>query len=250
MLATIIWISLFGLLGSVGAVLLAAVFLVIPEKLQRVLVPCLVSYATGTLLTAALLGLIPHAVGHASSLLSVSSTVLIGIVLFFLLEKMIIWRHCHDRECVPHGTAGPLILIGDIFHNAVDGVVIASSFLSSVPVGIVVSLSVIAHEIPQELGDIAILLDSGYSKRKALLFDILSSLSTLLTAILAYYALEVVHAAIPYVMAISAAGFLYIALVDLYPELHRQIGLQYAVRQFLLMLFGIGTIIILLQFHS
>ena len=152
-------------------------------------------------------------------------------------------------ECEVHGTAGPMILIGDAFHNLTDGVVIAASFLSSIPVGIVVGLSVIAHEIPQEVGDFAILLHSGYSKRRALSLNILSGLSTVPAAILAYYALELVHAAIPYVMAISAASFIYIALADLTPELHRKGGFCYVIRQFLIMLAGVCTIILLLQFH-
>jgi len=142
-----------------------------------------------------------------------------------------------------------MILIGDAFHNATDGLVIAASFLSSLPIGIVTGISIVAHEIPQEVGDFAILLHGGYSKRKALLLNALSSLSTVPAAVLAYYALETVRPAIPYVMAFSAASFLYIALTDLYPELHGRVGLGSAVRQFLLMLAGIGTMILVLQFH-
>ena len=142
-----------------------------------------------------------------------------------------------------------MLLVGDAFHNFTDGVIITAGFLTSVPVGIVTSLSVIAHEIPQEAGDFGILLHSGYPKRKALLLNILSSLSTILGSIVAYYALGVVHTAIPYTMAFSAASFLYISLADLTPELHHEIGLGSAIRQLLLMLFGVATIIILLQFH-
>ena len=148
-----------------------------------------------------------------------------------------------------HGAAGPMILIGDAVHNATDGIVIAASFLSSIPIGIAAGISIIAHEIPQEVGDFAILLYGGYSKGKALSLNILSSLSTIPAAILAYYALETVHVAVPYVMALSAASFLYVALTDLYPELHRKVGLLYAIRQFLMMLVGVGTIIVFLQFH-
>lgn len=244
----ILWITLFSLLGSVGAIIIAAAFLLLREKIQRVLVPCLISYATGTLLTAALLGLIPHALKNISPH-SILSTVLVGIVIFFLLEKLVVWRHCHDVECPVHGASGPMVLIGDAFHNATDGLVIAASFLSSIPIGITAGISVIAHEIPQEVGDFAILLHGGYSKRKALSLNILSSLSTVPAAILAYYALDIMRAAIPHVMAISAASFLYIALTDLYPELHRKVGFRYAIRQFLMMLAGIGTIILFLQFH-
>ena len=244
----ILWITLFSLLGSVGAIITAAAFLSIKRKTQKVLIPSLISYASGTLLAAALLGLTLHALKHTSPL-PILSTLLVGIVVFFFLEKLVIWRHCHDMECEVHGVAGPMILIGDAFHNATDGVVIAASFLSSIPIGVAASLSVIAHEIPQEVGDFAILLHGGYSKRKALLLNILSSLSTIPAAIFAYYALEIIRAAIPYVMAISAASFLYIALTDLYPELHRKVEFWSAIRQFLMMLAGIGTIILFLQFH-
>jgi len=142
-----------------------------------------------------------------------------------------------------------MILIGDAFHNATDGLVIAASFLSSIPIGLAAGISIIAHEIPQEVGDFAILLHGGYPKRKALLLNLLSSLSTLPAAILAYYTLEIVNSAIPYVMAFSAASFLYIALTDLYPQLHQKIGFGSAIRQFLLILAGIGTMILFLQFH-
>jgi zinc and cadmium transporter len=142
-----------------------------------------------------------------------------------------------------------MILIGDAFHNATDGLVIAASFLSSIPIGMAAGISIIAHEIPQEVGDFAILLHGGYSKRKALLSNALSGLSTVPAAISAYYALDIMRAAIPYVMAFSAASFLYIALTDLYPELHQRVGLGSAGRQFLLMLAGIATMILLLQIH-
>jgi zinc and cadmium transporter len=244
----ILWIALFSVLGSVGAIIAAALFLFLEEKAQQVLIPCLISYATGTLLAAALLGLIPHALEHTAPF-PILSTVLAGIVLFFVLEKLVVWRHCHKAECPVHGAAGPIILIGDAFHNAVDGVIVAASFLSSIPIGITASISVIMHEIPQEVGDLGVLLHGGYAKKKALLLNILSSLSTIPAAIVAYYALEAIHAAIPYVMAISAASFLYIALTDLCPELHREIGPSFAIRQFLLILAGIGTIVLYLQFH-
>ncbi len=148
-----------------------------------------------------------------------------------------------------HGAVGSMILIGDVFHNATDGFVIAASFLSSIPLGIAAGISIITHEIPQEVGDFAILLHSGYPKRKALFLNALSSSSTIPAAILAYYALEIMRTAIPYVMAFSAASFLYIALTDIYPELHRKIGFDSAKQQILLILAGIGTMILVLQFH-
>ena len=236
---------MFSLLGSVGAIITAAVFLLLQEKIREILIPSLVSYATGTLLTAALLGLIPHALNNVSSQ-QILLTVLVGIIFFFLLEKLVVWRHCHDEKCEVHGSAGAMILIGDVFHNATDGVVIAASFLTSLSIGLAVAISVIAHEIPQELGDFAILLQGGYPKKKALVLNTLSSLGTIPAAILAYYALDIMHAVIPYVMAISAASFLYIALTDLYPQLHQRIEFRSAMQQFLLMLAGIGTVFLLI----
>lgn len=244
----ILWIIVFSVLGSVGAIVTAAIFLLLQKRIQEVLVPCLISYAAGTLLTVALLGLIPHALEHASPR-PILSTVLIGIIIFFLLQKLIIWRHCHDPECEVHGAAGPMILVGDAFHNATDGVVIAASFLSSFSIGIAAGISIVVHEIAQEVGDLGILLYGGYPKKKALRLNILSSLSTIPVAILAYSALEAVEAAVPYVMAISAASFLYISLTGLYPELHRQVGSVHAIRQFLLILAGIGTSALFILLH-
>ena len=242
------WIIVFSILGSVGAIIGAALVLTFPARMRKTLLPGLLSYATGTLLGAAFLGMIPKGVQQAT-VLSVSSTVLAGIVLFFLLEKMIIWRHCHDVECEAHGTAGPLILIGDAFHNFVDGFVIAAAFLTSIPLGIAASLAVIAHEIPQEVGDFAILLESGYSRMRSLILNMLSSLTTLPGAVIAYYFLGETREAVPYILALSAASFIYIAVADLVPSLHRQVGLKAVLTQFVLILAGIGTIAIFQLAH-
>jgi zinc and cadmium transporter len=244
----ILWIILLSLLGSIGALATAAAFLLLRDEAQKALIPSLVSFASGTLLAAALLGLIPSALENTAHL-SILSTVLVGIVVFFLLEKLVVWRHCHYAKCEVHGIAGPMILMGDLFHNATDGFVIAASFLSSIPIGLVASISIIAHEIPQEVGDFAILLDGGYSKRKALLLNTLSSLSTLPAAILAYLALDTLKFAIPYVIAFSAASFLYIALTDLYPQLHQKTGFKPTIEQIVMILSGIGIMILFLQLH-
>jgi zinc and cadmium transporter len=241
-------IIFFSIIGSIGAIITAAAFLIFEKKLQEILVPSLISYATGTLLAAALLGLLPHALEYASSFM-VLSAVLVGILLFFILEKIAIWRHCHKEECSIHSSTGSMILIGDAFHNLTDGIVIAASFIVSIPVGIVAAFSVIAHEIPQEVGDFGILIHSGYSKKNALILNTLSSLTTLPAAIITYYTLDIVNAALPFVMAISAASFLYIALADLFPELHKNIGFKYAISQFFLILTGIATIYLILIYH-
>lgn len=242
----LLWIIGFSLLGSVGAVAGAALFLLFPEGIRKVLIPCLVSYATGTLLGAAFLGMIPASLKLAQ-VFAVTSTVLAGMVLFFVLEKLVLWRHCHDSECEVHGGASPLILIGDAFHNFVDGVVIAAAFLTSIPLGIAASLAVIAHEIPQEVGDFAILLDNGYGRTKALVLNSLSAAATLPGAVVAYFWLGETRGAVPYILAISAASFIYIAAADLIPWLHRQVTAAASLRQLLLLLAGIATIAI---FHD
>ena len=242
------WIIAFSILGSVGAIAGAALLLLFPEGTRRTLLPCLLSYATGTLLGAAFLGMIPNALQEATPV-AISGTVLVGIVLFFVLEKVVIWRHCHDTECEVHSSAGPLILIGDAFHNFVDGFVIAAAFLTSVPLGIAASLAVIAHEIPQEVGDFAILLENGYSRTRALILNSLSSLTTLPGAVIAYFFLGTTREAVPFILALSAASFIYIAVADLVPSLHRQTGIKAALMQFVLMLAGIGTIAIFQLMH-
>jgi len=237
----LLWIIGFSILGSLGAIAGAALFLFFPDGIRKVLLPCLISYATGTLLGAAFLGMIPSGLKQAPAN-QVMATVLAGMVLFFVLEKLVIWRHCHQADCEIHGRAAPLILIGDAFHNFVDGVVIVAAFLNSVPLGIATALAVIAHEVPQEVGDFAILLDNGYNRTKALLLNGLSSSATLPGALMAYFWLGETREAVPYILAISAASFIYIAAADLIPALNRQVTLAASVRQFVLLLAGIGTI--------
>jgi len=232
----------FALLGSIGALAGAALLLRFPDAVRTRLLPCLVAYATGTLLGAAFLGMIPKALERVAPL-AVSGTVLAGIVLFFLLEKLVLWRHCHDRDCAVHGRqGGKLILIGDAFHNFVDGVVIAAAFLISVPVGIATALAVIAHEIPQELGDFAILLASGMAKSRAFATNLLSSLATIPGVLLGWFWLDEMRGAIPYILALSAASFIYIAVADLVPGLHQRTGARATLLQLALMLAGIATI--------
>jgi zinc and cadmium transporter len=235
------WIVAFGTLGGVGATVGSALVMALPERMLRSALPWLLSYATGTLLGAAFLGMIPKAFAQGSAL-EVSATLLAGIVAFFGLEKLVLSRQCHERECEVHGSAGPLILVGDAFHNFVDGVVIAAAFLTSIPLGIAAALAVIAHEVPQEVGDFAILLDSGYNRWKALLLNTLSAATTLPGAVLAYFWLAETTEAVPYVLAVSAASFIYIAAADLIPTLHRRATPADSLHQILLLLAGIATI--------
>jgi len=234
------WVVAFSLLGSLGVVLGAGLLLLSAVEKRRRLLPSLVSYAVGTLLGAAFLGMLPRALegGHRQAALT---TALLGIVLFFILEKWVLWQHCHEAECDVHSAAGPLILAGDAGHNFVDGFAIAAAFLASIPLGISTSLAVIAHEIPQELGDFAILLESGYSRSRALSLNLLSSVGTLPGALIAYFALSSLGKVIPYVLAISAASFIYIAAADLIPGLHKH-DPRSGIHQLILMLSGIATV--------
>jgi zinc and cadmium transporter len=237
-------ILFFCMLGSLGSVGLAAVILLVPSRFTDRIVPVLVAYATGTLLGAAFLGMIPEALDHLSAA-GLMPVILAGILAFFLLEKILLWRHCHDGECPLHGSSGLLILFGDAFHNFVDGVIIAAAFLISPSLGIASAFAVIAHEIPQELGDFMILLQSGYTRSRALLLNALSGSTTLLGGLIAFFFLQKVNNALPYVMAISAASFIYIALADLIPGHRRNVSPASTILQLTLMLIGIGTIVML-----
>jgi len=242
------WLVACSLVGSVGAVTFAGGLLVLSAATRARLVPALVSYAAGTLLGATFLGLIPQALEAAPSG-RVFPAILAGVVLFFTLERLLIWRHCHDEECERHRAAGPLLLVGDAFHNLVDGIILAAAFLTSVPLGIGATLAVVTHEIPQEIGDFAILLESGYARRAAFWWNTLAAATTLPGALAGYFFLSRIGTAVPYVIAVSAASFLYIAMADLVPHLHRH-GSRRFPGQLLLMLAGIGTIALVRRLNS
>ena len=232
-------------LGSLGGVVIASLFLLVGDRLRPKIVPWLVSYAVGTMLGAALLGLLPEALGQLPPP-AVFGTLLAGILTFFILEKLVLWRHCHDAgECALHGSAAPLLVIGDAVHTFVDGVVIASAVLVSMPLGITTALAVAAHEIPQEVGDVAILLGAGVSRPRALGLNVLSGAAGIGGAALMLLFARSVPALLPYVLAFAAGNFLYVAMADLIPSLHRG-GLDSSgVRQVLLIAAGIGTIVVL-----
>ncbi|BBL76556.1 ZIP family metal transporter [Methylomagnum ishizawai] len=245
-----LWIVLFTLVGGVLSVAAAALFLLIPEHHHPRILPHGVSFALGALLSVAFLDLLPDAlreVGEGGGD-AVMATVLAGILGFFLLEKLLLWRHCHSDHCETHAEehfhqpAGTLIVVGDGIHNFVDGVLIAAAFLTDIQLGVVTSLAVAAHEIPQELGDFAILLQSGYGRAKALLYNLLSSLATLVGGVLAYFGLEHLHGALPYILALAASSFVYIAVADLIPSLHQRTTAREAFQQVGLIALGIVVI--------
>lgn len=282
------WIIIASFTGGVLSVSLAALFAL---NLRTAWIPMLVSYAIGAMLGAVFLEILPHAFNEASSIESISATLLFGLLLFFVLEKLVIWRHCHGDHCEVHaihteedcplthpkpelavdgvkykavtaakapsltqvhshvhahhhdsGRSGMMIMIGDTFHNFVDGVLIAAAFLVDVKLGVVTALAIISHEIPQEVGDFLILLHSGYSKKQALVFNLVSSLATLVGGLLAYYALQYVMSWVPYILGLAAASMLYVAVADLIPSLHKRTELKATLSQVLLIALGVSSI--------
>jgi zinc and cadmium transporter len=246
-MSVLLWIVVTSLAGGALSVLGAALFAL---NARPHWVTALVSYAIGALLGAAFLEVLPEAIEFSSSAAEVSGTVLIGILAFFTLEKLLLWRHCHHGNCEAHelqhvdthGRSGTMIMVGDTFHNFVDGVIIAAAFLSDTHIGIITALAIIAHEIPQEVGDFMILLHSGYSKARALSINLLSSVATLAGGVLAYFALQAVQGIVPTLMSLAAASMIYVAVADLIPGLHRRVALRDTIQQVVLIALGVGTV--------
>lgn len=178
-----------------------------------------VSFAIGGLLGAVFFHLLPESMESKEP--SIFTYVLSGIVLFFLIEKFLYWRHCHDGRCDAH-TFTYLILLGDGVHNLIDGMIIAAAFVADVHLGFVTTIAVAAHEIPQEIGDFGILVYGGFSKVKALLYNLLSAITTIAGALIAYFSFDKVIWLKDFLIPCIAGGFIYIALADLIPELHKE----------------------------
>ena len=231
------------LIGSCGGLLVASALVYSPDRIRTRAVPWLVSYAVGALLGVALLALLPEALSQLAPT-AVFGTLLAGILLFFVLEKLVLLRHCHTDECSVHGATAPLVFVGDAFHNFLDGAIIATAVMTSVPLGVNTAIAVAAHEIPQEIGDVAILLAAGYSRGGALMLNVATGASSVAGALMASFAVAVVPAIRPYVLAVSAASLLYIAMSDLIPDLHRGAIDANAARQVVLIAAGIGTVVL------
>ena len=232
------------LLGGLGGLFIASGVLLISDSTRARLVPWLVSYAVGALLGVSMLAILPSALAQLPAS-RVFGTLLIGILLFFLLEKLVLWRHCHTHDCEVHDGAVLPVVIGDAFHNFVDGAAIAAAVMTSVPLGVSMAVAVAAHEIPQEVGDFAILLHAGYSRSKALLLNVLSAGASALGAVAAFFAFELTPRMLPYFLALSAASFLYVAMADLIPGLHRGRTDAGSMRQILLIGAGVATMLVL-----
>ena len=247
-MSTLAWILVTTIAGGVLSVAAAAVFALNARASH---VPILISYAVGALLGAVFLDLLPNAFGMAESLEGMAAIILAGLLLFFVLEKLVLWRHCHQEQCeghtpLPgandHGRSGTLIIIGDTFHNFVDGVLIAAAFLANHHLGVVTALAIIAHEIPQEVSDFLILLHSGYSKAKALLYNALSGAAMVAGGILSYFALQTLQGWVAPMLGLAIASMLYVSVADLIPGLHKRAMLRETGMQVLFILLGVGTI--------
>jgi len=254
-MTTLAWILLATFACGIGAALIASAFLLFGPRRRAQALPHLVSFAIGSLLGAAFLGLLPHAIDAAglAGVHGVGLAFALGILLFFALEKAVIWRHCHTHDCEMHGdaaggarlreaAASRLILVGDGLHNFLDGVLIGAAFLTGTDVGIVTALAVAAHELPQEVGDLAVLLHGGFSAKRAFLANLAVGVTTLAGGLAAYLALAPFAAVLPYVLAVAAGSFVYVAVADLIPGLHRRTDPGAGLGQVALILAGLALI--------
>jgi zinc and cadmium transporter len=253
-LGLLAWIIFFSAIGGIASAAFAGLFILLPEATGRRVLPHFVSYATGALLGAALLALLPEAMegvgpdgAHA-----IGVALLVGLGIFFVIEKAVLWWHTHanghdhnGHHHHDHGrdaASGILVIIGDSVHNALDGVLIAAAFLTNFPLGLVTTFAVAAHEIPHRVGDFAILVHSGMSRGRALVMNMATGLTSIIGGIAAYFGLQRAVGALPYALALAAAGFLYIAVAGLIPALHRRADPRTSLAQVVLMGLGVGTI--------
>lgn len=238
--ATLAWIVGASLAGGAVSVLLAAT---VAYTLLASWVPRMVSYSVGVLLGVAFLDLLPEAFEKTDDPRALFGVVLAGILAFFLLEKAALWRHDHEHgEHDTQKVSGLLILAGDAFHNFVDGMLIAAAFLADFRLGLATTLAVMVHEIPQEIGDFMVLLHAGYAKRRALLLNLAVSLASVAGALFGYLILDYAQKLVQYALALTAACFIYVAVADLIPHLHRQSHREELLWQIGLIAVGIGTI--------
>ncbi len=235
-LVSVIFISLLSLIGIFT--------FFIKRELTDKIVHILVAFAIGSLLGAAFFEMLPEVVESGNE--NIFSYVLFGMLMFFVMERYIHWHHCHSGNCKDsHHPMTYLNLIGDAFHNFVDGSLIAASFLVSIPVGIITTFAIAAHEIPQELSDFAILVHGGFSKKKAIIFNFLSSLTAILGVIITFLFAKNIEGLVPIILAIAAGGFIYIATADLIPEIHKEKKTENIIIQSLALMTGVIIIFVL-----
>lgn len=319
------WIILFTAVGGIASAAFAGLFLLLPERVGLRMLPHFVSFATGALIGAALLGLLPEAMESAGpgGEHGIGAAMVLGLGVFFIIEKLVLWRHAHSqardhgaeddvelghdhghahghvhdqaaseghvddrghddhdernlsathgpnqKHAHDHGAGrghdhghdhggfghdhghdhgrdaatGVLVLIGDSVHNALDGILIAAAFLTNVPLGLVTTLAVAAHEIPHRVGDFALLVHAGLSRQRAMFLNMATGLASVVGGIVAYFGLSSARGALPYALAVAASGFLYIAVAGLIPGLHRRADPRTSLAQVGLMGLGVGLI--------
>ena len=246
----LIYIIVATLAGGVLSVLAAALITygVLSHMVQR-----LVSFAAGALLGAAFIDVLPEAAESGLDARNLFATLLIGLLIFFLLEKFALWRHSHHHEQDGHGhehgfdaheagKSGLLILLGDSLHNFADGILLAAAFMTDPRLGFITTLSIIAHEIPQEAGDFIVLLNAGYSKTRALAYNIVSSLASVVGGLIGYFAFEQARSVVPYVVVFAASSFIYIAVADLIPWMQRRTDTRSSAWQIVMVALGVAMI--------
>jgi zinc and cadmium transporter len=242
-------ILLLSLPGSAAVVTASTLALFIKDATIERLVPRLVHFSAGALLGATFFGLLPAAARGVGAT-SVFGLVLAGVFGFFLLEKLMLWRHCHKHDCEVHASSGPLMLVGDALHNFGDGIVIAAACMASPPLGLAAALSTLAHGLPKELGELVVYLHHGYSRRRAFLLNFGTSLTTLLGALSGTFLLRPYPQLSSTVMALSSAGFLYVALADLIPSQRGRRSFRATVVEILLLAAGVATMRLLTHAHG
>ena len=251
----LLWIILCAAFGGIASAAFAVVFLWVPQARSARILPHFISFATGALLGAALLALLPEAIERAgpAGAHAIGLTLVVGLGVFFIIEKLVLWwhAHAHDEDGDSHHhdhhehrerASGVLVLVGDSIHNALDGVLIASAFLTDVSLGLVTTFAVAAHEIPHRVGDFAILVHAGFSRSRALLLNLATGFAAPVGAVAAYYGLRGAMGALPFALAFAAAGFLYIAVAGLIPGLHRRADPRTSAVQVILISAGIAVI--------
>ncbi|MDD5730066.1 MAG: ZIP family metal transporter [Candidatus Omnitrophica bacterium] len=222
----------------VSIISLIGVFtLAINDKLLKQIIFCLIGFSAGSLIGSAFLHILPEVLAATSSI-SVFYCLILGIIIFFMMERYFYWRHCHDGICDVHAFTY-LNLIGDGFHNFIDGMVIAASFVASVKLGVVTTLAVIFHEIPQELGDFGVLVYGGFSRRKALTWNFISAMTAMVGALVGYFLSDIIPHLSNFILPLTAGGFIYIATSDLIPEIHKEINQKRSNLAFIAFLLGI-----------
>lgn len=248
---TLLYIVLATLAGGVLSVVIAASLTV---GLLARLVKSLVSLSAGVLLATALLNILPEAFESEASPQSLFATLLAGLMFFFLLEKAELYRHTHHHEGDGHhhhhefdaqqaGRGGWSVLIGDGIHNFCDGVIIAAAFLTDVQLGVVTSLAIIAHEIPQEVGDYIVLLNAGLSRARALAYNALSGMSAVVGGVLGYFVVGQWESLFPYLLVIASSSFIYVAVADLIPQLQQRMSLRDTAAQLAWLAAGMGIVV-------